>query len=209
MTRQLPPVLGLCLFLIAAAFSVDAADGNAGDARLRDALRDSITQLRSAQAELANMQASQGALTEEKKNLGEKYEALKKQASADQAAKDKTLSGLTTQLNEEKVEVARLKEALEKSKGTCLKAEELSRTTEAQRAKLVLENNALQRKVADRESKNVTLFLIGNEILERYADFSLGKALAAKEPFVGLTRVKLENLIQDYQDKLLDQRVKL
>ena len=35
-----------------------------------------------------------------------------------------------------------------------------------------------------------------------------GEALTAREPFVGVTRVKFENLIQDYQDKLADQKIK-
>jgi hypothetical protein len=64
----------------------------------------------------------------------------------------------------------------------------------------------LQRRVAYLETKNVQLFTLGNEILSRYENFSLGNAISAKEPFVGVTRVKLENLVQDYSDKLLDER---
>jgi hypothetical protein len=77
---------------------------------------------------------------------------------------------------------------------------------EAERAKLADDKLVLERRVAYLETKNVALFKLGNEILGRYQDFSLGNALTSKEPFVGVTRVKLENLIQDYQDKLLDQR---
>jgi hypothetical protein len=64
----------------------------------------------------------------------------------------------------------------------------------------------LQRTVADRETKNAELFKIGNEILNRYEKYSLGEALLAKEPFTGITRVKLETLVQDYQDKISDQK---
>ena len=52
------------------------------------------------------------------------------------------------------------------------------------------------------------MFRTANEILTRYERFGLGEALAAKEPFVGVTRVKLENLIQEYEDKLVDERIK-
>jgi len=31
----------------------------------------------------------------------------------------------------------------------------------------------------------------------------------AREPFIGITRVKLQNLVQDYQDKLQSDRVTL
>ena len=69
----------------------------------------------------------------------------------------------------------------------------------------------LRRKVDDREAKNYELFKIANEILTRYEKFGLGEALTAREPFTGLTRVKLENLVQDCQDTSLnnDRNTKL
>ncbi len=45
------------------------------------------------------------------------------------------------------------------------------------------------------------------EVLDRYEKFSLGDAISAKEPFVGVTRVHLQELVQGYQDKLLDSRI--
>ncbi len=42
---------------------------------------------------------------------------------------------------------------------------------------------------------------------DRYEGYSLGKALAAREPFIGTTRVKVENLVQGYKDKILDNRI--
>ena len=59
----------------------------------------------------------------------------------------------------------------------------------------------------DRELKNLELYKTGREILTRYEKFGLGDAIGAKEPFVGLSRVKLENLVQDYKSKLLNQTV--
>ena len=45
-------------------------------------------------------------------------------------------------------------------------------------------------------------------MLTRYEHFSLGDALTAREPFTRLTRVKIETLVQDYQDKLTDNKIK-
>ena len=59
--------------------------------------------------------------------------------------------------------------------------------------------------MADLRTRNTALFTTGNEILDRYRKFSLGEAIAAREPFAGLTRVKLQNQLQEYGDKLLDQ----
>ena len=66
----------------------------------------------------------------------------------------------------------------------------------------------LQRKVTEHEVKNAAMFKLGNEILTRYEKFGLGDALASREPFVGVTRVKFQNLIQDFGDKLADEKIK-
>ncbi len=79
---------------------------------------------------------------------------------------------------------------------------------EGDSAKLANDVVLLKRQVADRETKNLALFKLGNEILTRYEKFGLGEALLAREPFTGITRTKLETLVQDYSDKLADQRIK-
>ncbi|MGC3989374.1 MAG: hypothetical protein QM796_06785 [Chthoniobacteraceae bacterium] len=80
--------------------------------------------------------------------------------------------------------------------------------TEQQRSTLAAQNIVLQRRVDDLENKNMELFKTGNEILTRYKNFGLGTALLAREPFVGVTKVKLENLVQGYNDQLLNQKDK-
>ena len=201
-------VVLVCCFVLSAGALRGADTGATEEERLRAALRDSMLQLRSAQTELSNLQAVQAALTEEKKTLSEKYEMLKKQVVVDKTAADKTVIDLTARSLEQKTTITRLEAALEKSKADGEKTAQEARAAEAQGTKLESENQALQLRVADREAKNLALFLLANEILSRYEDFSLGKALAAKEPFVGRARTKLENLVQDYEDKILDQRAK-
>ena len=175
---------------------------------MRAALRDTTLQLRSAQADLAGLQSAQAVSAAEKKELADKYEAVKKQMAADRAATDRKIAGLTTQLAETKAQVDRLNAALEKAKSEGMLAAQAARSAEEQGARLTAEKIGLQRRLADCEQKNLALFLVGNEVLTRYEEFSLGNALRAKEPFVGLTRTKLENLVQDYRDKLGDHRIK-
>ena len=79
--------------------------------------------------------------------------------------------------------------------------------TEAERTKLAAQVIMLQRVVTDRETKNLELFKTGSEILDRYEKFGLGDAISAKEPFVGVTRVQLQEFVQDYKDKLVEQRI--
>ncbi|RFC50505.1 MAG: hypothetical protein DUW69_000579 [Verrucomicrobia bacterium] len=199
--------LVLCTVL-PAAWLAAAEPANPELDRMRAALRDTTAQLRSSQAELAGLQATQAAITDEKKTLAEKYDALKKQIVADRTVTDKTVTTLNAELAEQKAAAARLTEAWEKSKTTGAKAAEAARAAETEVARLKAEAIVRDRRSADLQAKNLALYLTGNEILTRYEEFSFGNALKAKEPFVGLSRTKLENLVQDYQDKLLDQRAK-
>jgi septal ring factor EnvC (AmiA/AmiB activator) len=84
---------------------------------------------------------------------------------------------------------------------------QLANRTETERAKLAVQTAQLQRTVDDRETKNLALYKLASEILTRYENFGLGDALLAKEPFIGVSRVKLQTLVQDYQNKLRDQVV--
>jgi chromosome segregation ATPase len=196
------------IFVLSSVLAHAADAPNTEEDRMRAALQESTLQLRTAQADLTNLQTTQAALVEEKKVLTEKYETLKKQAVADRAVTDKTVADLQVEVAAQKASIAKLNEALEKSKTEGTKAAQTGREAEARNARLTADGQALQRRVAELEAKNLALFLLGNEILTRYEDFSLGNALTAKEPFVGKTRTKLENLVQTYQDKLLDQRAR-
>ncbi len=205
MTRRFPLVLASALL----ALPLHAADSaDTGEARLREALRAATLQLRAAESARDTLQASQAALTGDNKALDAKFEALRKQTVAERAVDEKTIAELKAAATTQTAELARLKEELEKSEANLKRATAQIAAKEADGTKLAADLVVLQRKVEDRESKNLALFKLGNEILTRYEKFSLGEALAAREPFVGTTRAKLENLVQDYSDQLLDQRAK-
>ncbi|HVS52041.1 MAG TPA: phage major capsid protein [Opitutaceae bacterium] len=204
MRRTLTPIL--FLFSALGAFAAEAADAN--DAKLREALRNVTLQLRAAESDRASLQSAQSTLAEENKTLAAKLDALKKDVVTERTATDKTIATLKAQLAAQEAELARTKETAEQSEAKHKEAAALAAAKETERTKLAAENIALQRVVADREAKNLALFKLGNEILARYEKFSLGEALEAREPFVGRTRAKLETLVQDYEDKLADNRVK-
>jgi hypothetical protein len=165
-------------------------------------LRDAET---AAETERAALQAAQAQSADEKKVLTAKLEAITKEAAANSLAA-KAADNLKIQLARQDKEIAQLKETIE----SCQQTAELVRNKEAERAKLVDEAvTELERLVADRQVKNLALYKIASEILQRYEQFGLGDALRAREPFVGITRVKLQNLVQDYQDKLLNERTTL
>lgn len=54
---------------------------------------------------------------------------------------------------------------------------------------------------------NRRLFEIGNELLDRFEKKGVWASLRESEPFTGLRRVELENIVQDYRFAIDDQRV--
>jgi chromosome segregation ATPase len=173
-----------------------------------DRLRSTMLQLRDAQNQVASLQSAQAESDKEKKALSDRLDELTKQATADKDSVTKTIADLNTKVTDQDTLIAQLKDALEKWKAAYNKAVEVANNKEAQRAKLESQAIVLQRRVDDAETKNLALYQIGKEVLNRYEKFGLGTAITAREPFVGITKVKLENLVQDYSDKLSDQIVK-
>lgn len=57
------------------------------------------------------------------------------------------------------------------------------------------------------EKKNARFFELNGELLGKYRDKGVGDALLEAEPFTGVKRVELDNLIQEYRDKLEAQKM--
>jgi chromosome segregation ATPase len=188
---------------------IHAADPAAtAGTRLRDSLRNTMLQMRTLQAERDTLEAARVENEQKAKAVTAELEALKKQAATDNESQQKTIGSLRARVEEQDRENAGLKADLDQAKRATAQAAELACGKEAERAKVSGQLIEAQRRVADREMKNAALFRLGKEILERYEKFGLGTALTAKEPFVGVTRVKLQNLVQDYSDKLVEQKAK-
>jgi chromosome segregation ATPase len=183
-----------------------AAEADPAQERLRSELRDMILQLRSVQSDLAAAQSQVAAARDEKSALQAKYDILRKEAAANAKLSASTAGDLQTQLVALKIENAKLAAALGKARSEGEKSAQDAEAARTTGAGFRSETIVLHRKVSDLESRNLALFLTANEILTRYQEYSLGHALIAKEPFIGATRTRLENLIQDYQDKLSAER---
>ena len=194
----------LLSLLVPSLFAAEDAEG----ARLRETLRGTVLQLRNAQTDLANAQAAQTAQADEIKALKEQLALLKKNAAEDRAIAEKKTTELKAKLDEQTGETARFKDAAEQIRVEYEKAVTLAKATDGQRTQLMSEVLVYERQVADLRAKNVALFRLGKEVLGRYEKVGLGEQFLAREPFVGRTRVALENLVQDYDDKLSDQRAK-
>jgi hypothetical protein len=182
--------------------------------KLREQLRSTMLQLRTSQVEAANAQALQAAAEAKSKELEGKIAdlekrsaAMAKQANAEKIAAEESIATLNNKLADRDKRIVQMNEALAKWKDGYNKAAAVARTKEEERALLASEAIVLKRTVADRETKNIALFNTSTEILERFENYALGKAIGAREPFISTTRVKVENLVQGYKDRIVENRI--
>jgi DNA repair exonuclease SbcCD ATPase subunit len=201
--------LFLSLFIFILINGTRAADQpDAAALKLREQLRSTMLQLRTVQGERDTLQAEKTTLDAEKKTLTANVEKLTKQAIADKDASEKAIAKLTDKSTAQEAELTQLKESLEKWKASHQQAVTLAQQKEDARASAAQEVIVLKRKVADQQTRNLAMYKVGKEILAKYEGFGLGTAVTAREPFTGLMKVKLENLVQDYGDKLDAERLK-
>ena len=205
------------LFLLALAPAISSAAEPAAadpDAKLREALRATAVQLRTAQTDLANAQATTAAAEAKNKALEKqladangKLTTQIKTASEDRTIAEQNIATLGNKLADRDKRIKEYEEAIVKWKAAWQQATSLAQTTDAEKTKLATEAAGLKHTLADRERKNIALFNAANEILDRYKNHALGKAILAKEPFTQTSRVKIENLVQGYNDKIIDNRI--
>jgi hypothetical protein len=218
--------IALAVLVLAATSGRGHAAESDTETRLREALRASITQVRSLEDERAALLARQAEADKRLDALRQEVEALNRQLAErpqgartpERPARDDRIVALNAQYEQAVAEfnrrlvaqndaIAKQGETLEKWKAAYNEAAGLARSREAERAKLAEQVTGLDQRAGACVAKNLELFNVASDILGRYAAMDLGDVLAAREPFIGLKRVELQNLVQDYQDKLLDQKV--
>jgi chromosome segregation ATPase len=169
--------------------------------RLRDALRSATAQLRSLEDQRAALQARQTVVERERDRLQKENDAFKAQVKDAEQAYQKAVDDFNQRLGERD-------ETLEKWKSAYEEAANVARTKDAERAKSVSEATALKASNKSCETKNAQLFKASDEMLTYFKSMNLLDALAVREPVFGIKRVELQNVLQDYRDKILDQKVK-
>lgn len=205
------PALAL-LILLGSALPSPAQPPPSAEDKLREALKGVTLQLRTAQSDAATAMAEKSAADSKNAELTAQVEKMSKQLATLSREKldaleaaERMQANLEGRLTAQQEELSAFKKSLDKWKAAHAEISGIAQKKDRKRASIAAKNAALQRRVADLRTRNTALFTTGNEILDRYRKFSLGEAIAAREPFTGLTRVKLQNQLQEFGDKLLDQ----
>ena len=199
----------LLLLTLVASSSLLAADKmSPAEQKMRETIRNTMVQLRDANTKLATAQAAQADDEEKIKDLQGQLDALTKKTTAQKKSDDQTIDDLKTKLMNDDLQINHLTESLARWKLGYAKLADYAKATEAKRADLASKIIQMDRLIAEQKAKNAEMYRLGMEVLDRYAKFGLGTAIMAREPFVGITKVKFETLLQDYQNKLTDQTIR-
>lgn len=196
------------LAVVVAANSRAQEPPSEAEVQLRDQLRSTLVQLRDAQGLIAALQGTQLQNEQQIATLEKKLTALEKKSSDESQVAADRIAALEKQVIEQDGRNAKQIEALAKWKKSYEALTKYATTTEAKRSELAAQAILLQRTVDEQAETNRKLYAVGKEVLDRYEGFGLGDALTAREPFVGTTRVKFQNLMQDYSDQLVEQKIR-
>ncbi|HTT71495.1 MAG TPA: hypothetical protein VMG32_09755 [Anaeromyxobacteraceae bacterium] len=199
------------LFACALFLPGTARSDSITETRLRDALRASAQRVEALEEERAQGQAREAALKEELAALRQEASALKRApppVKCDCGPAERRATALEERLADGEKAAQELAASLTECQNAARAGDEAARAKERDRAALAAEVRAVKERLSSCQAKNERMFRVGEEVIDWLAHMGMGAAIAAREPFLGLKRVELENAAQDYQDRLLEQKVK-
>lgn len=206
---RIPAALGMLLLCLAvAAPHAGAADRKAS--REREALRRVQQQLSQAQGDLAAAEQEKARLAAdlEKAQASSKAEAGKV-ASLQHGlgASKQQLAAASSELAQVKETLATTAQQLAETRKTLAETTQTLQQTEAEKRRLETVKASNERDIAACEHKNLALYEVGRSLMDRFEHKSCGEILAEKEPFTGIRKVETENLLEEYRDKLDEQKL--
>jgi len=191
----LSPVVFLLLLLVSKETRADAAT----ETRLREALRTTTAQLRTLEDERTKWQATEAELRRE-------IQTLHSLPSPAQKSSDRTLATTQKRLSEEVDANKKLKDSLARCQaqsGPVSAVTGRHPDTDDERTRLTGEVTKLREQLKASETRNLEMYQVGKDLIAWLEQVGVGG-----EPMFGWKRVQLENIAQDYEDKLYDKKVK-
>jgi chromosome segregation ATPase len=188
----------LALFLAAALCCGEARADTETD-RLREALRNATVQTRALEDARVVSQAKLADAEKDKAALKAQVDAAKAQIKKLEKEEQEAVEQFNQRLTERD-------ETLDKWKSAYEEAATVARAKDAERAKFESEATAYKASTKSCLGKNAELMKVGRDLLHRYEDVNFGDMLVAREPLIAEQRTRIQNLLQDYNDKLLDQK---
>lgn len=201
------PLLLLCLH-----FSAGAQQAPSREQEQIRRLRQQVQQLQQEQANAveqsrkaaAEKQQVEQKAREERAVLEQKLKSSQSKVSSQVAELEKKLQAAQAELTALQ---SRLSETQRQSSTELAQARERLALRDKAYTQLETTNKQQASQLQAVTRNNNALYNLGLELLERYQKKGVAEAAADSEPFLQLKRVQLENLVQDYEDKLEKERV--
>lgn len=202
--RTSPSILALAICTALMSVSSSQAQNADNDVlrRTQMQLRQSEQERNSLRGEVARLQAQLDAQRVEFDRVRQqsvKAEVRKDSSAAELAAQSSRLNQMNQSLQDARAELEHVR------------ADNARRTQAAQNAQALLDNS--QKNATLREEllgvcreRNDQLFNVGQELISMYRDANFN-SFKKREPVLQLQQVKLQNLMQDFEDRLRSQRM--
>lgn len=185
------PFFSIIAIAFIVASTVISLPAKAADEALKNALAKAQYMLRQTTTEKAEMEKELSKAKQENEELSKEIAKLKKDAENKQNASTAQQSKMMAASEELQKSQQKIELQIEKNK------------------ELNIENTHLSEKLAAQSNNfdicyknNKELYNINQEILGKYQQKGFWEALSQKEPVTAIARIKIENLVQDYQYKI-------
>jgi hypothetical protein len=206
MRKWTATLIGAMLMLTLTGVSF-AADTDSRDAREREMLRRAQEALRQSQTDNSELARQKLAAEQKLQAAAQELESARNSSKAGTASLRTQLQAsaagqaeLTRRLEDVNRQLAALTTQHHDTVGQLA-----SRESELKQVRLDLEQSKASG--ASCEAKNLQLYTYSQELLNRYQKKGVWAALSQKEPLTGLNEVSMENVVQEYREKLKSQKL--
>lgn len=205
----------LMLFVLASTFlTSNAWSQDKPASREREALRRAQQQAQQIRQEKTALEEKLAGFEQEKATLTDQIAGAQTRAKSESAKHQKlqlALDAMTQEKQTLEVQKAELSQRLAEltAKHASTERELVQTQAQAQLQKKQAESALFSRdqQVASCEENNIRLYQYGRDLIGQCRDQSATDVVLRLEPFTGIKRVAIENLLEDYRDKLDAQKL--
>lgn len=187
------------LLMLSLCAPANAADN---DQRLREAVRDLRTQVEALQQQLSDETAHSEALRQKAEQAASETRDLQ-QKLATQTAQ---LAKFSTQNGQARGLLEQWRTSYDFMVDQAKRVDAERRDYAQQAADYRARVDAAQTQIATCNEKNAKLYAIGEDLIAQYKNKDFGDVLGDSEPFLQLSRAKMQGVMQSYEDRLYDAK---
>lgn len=196
----------MLIFAVAATMAVPAwAANESREKQMLRRMQQQVQQIEQARAQAEQDKAAALADKEAAERELEKFGVTKRQLAGERAARSRMeaeLKIMQTENDALKTRLADTEKQLVDS--VALQQATAQRLAQTESAKKHTEGelSGTVRELQTCQTHNGSLYTLGREMMQKYRDKSCQDALAQAEPFTGLKKVEVENLLENWRDRL-------